>query len=50
MKDAELLQAFKKFIDSVEKYVQPKKGEFLSRNELLVDLRKIKRIINESKH
>lgn len=47
--DERLLNASKSLVESVEKYIQPKKGEFLSRIELLVVLRKVKKIIYEGK-
>lgn len=49
MKEEEIKKASRELVEAVEKYIQPKKGEFLSRIGLLVVLRKVKKIINEDK-
>lgn len=49
MKEEEIKKASRELVEAVEKYIQPKKGEFLSRIGLLVVLRKVKKIIYEGK-
>lgn len=47
--DVDLVDASRELVEAVEKYICPKKGEFLSRIGLLVVLRKVKKIIYEGK-
>lgn len=41
-----ILRAASDLVDAVEKYVNPKKGEYLHRSELLVKVKELKEILN----
>ena len=40
-----LVDAAKSLVDAVEKYVNPKKGEYLHRSELLIKIKELKEIL-----